>query len=60
MKENISKDEIKQLAIAHGFKLKKQESGNLDLNDYVYRFALSIYNTGWLDGHENGVSFDND
>ena len=37
---NIEK--IKELALANGFKLKEQASGNMDLNAYVYDFANAI------------------
>jgi hypothetical protein len=33
---------IKELALANGFKLKEQASGNLDLNAYIYDFANAI------------------
>ena len=33
---------IKELALANGFKLKEQASGNMDLNSYVYDFANAI------------------
>ena len=33
---------IKGLALANGFKLKEQASGNMDLNAYVYDFANAI------------------
>ena len=33
---------IKELALANGFKLKEQASGNIDLNAYVYDFANAI------------------
>ena len=33
---------IKELALANGFKLKEQASGNIDLNSYVYDFANAI------------------
>ena len=33
---------IKELALANGFKLKEQASGNLDLNAYVYDFANAV------------------
>ena len=33
---------IKELALANGFKLKEQESGDIDLNAYVYDFANAI------------------
>ena len=33
---------IKELALANGFKLNEQASGNMDLNAYVYDFANAI------------------
>ena len=33
---------IKELALANGFSLKEQASGNMDLNSYVYEFAQAI------------------
>ena len=42
-KHNIPSDEqIKELALANGFKLKEQPDGSLNLNDYVYKFARSL------------------
>ena len=35
-------EKVKELALANGFKLKEQASGNLDLNAYVYDFANAI------------------
>ena len=35
-------EKIKELALANGFKLKEQASGNLDLNAYVYDFANAV------------------
>ena len=35
-------EKIKELALANGFKLKEQASGNMDLNAYVYDFANAI------------------
>ena len=35
-------NKIKELALANGFKLKEQASGNMDLNAYVYDFANAI------------------
>ena len=37
---NIEK--VKELALANGFKLKEQASGDMDLNAYVYDFANAI------------------
>ena len=33
---------IKELALANGFKLKEQASGNMDLHSYVYEFANAV------------------
>lgn len=33
---------IKEIALANGFSLKQQASGNMDLNAYVYDFANAI------------------
>ena len=33
---------IKELALANGFSLKEQASGNMDLHSYVYEFAAAI------------------
>ena len=33
---------IKELALANGFLLKEQASGNMDLHSYVYEFANAI------------------
>ena len=33
---------VKELALANGFKLKEQASGNMDLHSYVYEFANAI------------------
>ncbi|MFC2996187.1 hypothetical protein ACFODO_13085 [Acinetobacter sichuanensis] len=35
---------IKELALANGFSLKEQASGNMDLHSYVYEFAQAIEN----------------
>lgn len=34
---------IKELALANGFSLKEQASGNMDLHSYVYEFAQAVY-----------------
>ena len=33
---------IEELALANGFSLKEQASGNMDLHSYVYEFANAI------------------
>ena len=35
-------EKIKEIALANGFSLKEQASGNLDLHSYVYEFANAI------------------
>ncbi|MDM1247879.1 hypothetical protein HX005_10815 [Acinetobacter sp. R933-2] len=35
---------IQELALANGFSLKEQASGNMDLHSYVYEFAQAIEN----------------
>ena len=37
---NTSK--IKEIALANGFSLKQQASGNMDLHSYVYEFAKAV------------------
>lgn len=39
---NMTNEQIKQLALAHGFKLKTQPDGAVDLNPYVYDFARAL------------------
>lgn len=38
----MNKQRIKELALANGFKLKEQSDGSVDLNPYVYEFALVL------------------
>jgi len=38
----VSKEKIKELALKAGFKLKLQPGGEMDLNPYVYEFAITI------------------
>lgn len=35
-------EKIKELALANGFSLKEQASGNMDLHSYVYEFANAL------------------
>ena len=37
---------IKALALKHGFKLREQKGGEIDLNDYVYSFAWALLQSG--------------
>lgn len=38
----MTNDQIKEIALANGFKLKEQPSGEMDLNPYVYDFARAL------------------
>ena len=38
----MTNDQIKEIALANGFKLKEQPSGEMDLNPYVYKFARKL------------------
>lgn len=38
----MTEQEIKELALANGFKLKEQADGSLDLNPYVYDFVAAV------------------
>lgn len=38
----MTDDQIKEIALANGFKLKEQPSGEMDLNPYVYDFAKEL------------------
>ena len=40
--EVMDVQKIKELALANGFSLKEQASGNMDLHSYVYEFANAI------------------
>lgn len=40
----MNKEQIKVLALEHGFKLKQQPDGSIDLNPYVYEFAKAVFN----------------
>lgn len=35
-------EKIKEVALANGFSLKEQASGNMDLHSYVYEFANAL------------------
>lgn len=38
----MTKDEVRQIALDAGFKLKEQPNGELDLNPYVYEFSEQL------------------
>lgn len=48
----MDKEQIKALALKHGFKLKEQPDGTMDLNPYVYEFAEALVNP-WVSIHES-------
>ena len=39
----MTNDQIKEVALANGFKLKEQPCGEMDLNPYVYDFARALF-----------------
>ena len=38
----MTNEQIKEIALANGFKLKEQQNGEMDLNPYVYEFARAL------------------
>lgn len=40
--DEMELEKIKELALANGFSLKEQASGNMDLHSYVYEFANAL------------------
>jgi hypothetical protein len=40
----ITNEQIQELALDNGFKLKEQPNGTLELNPYVYEFARALLN----------------
>ena len=38
----MTNDQIKEIALASGFKLKEQPDGTQDLNPYVYEFSRAL------------------
>ena len=40
----MTNEQIKEIALANGFKLKEQPNGEMDLNPYVYDFARALIN----------------
>ena len=42
MKPKMTNDEIRDLALSHGFTLRSQPDGAMDLNPYVYAFARAL------------------
>ena len=57
----MTKSQIREIALANGFKLKKQPDGSEDLNPYVYEFADKLINQYIKDsyvhvGYTNGAN----
>lgn len=38
----MTNEQIREIALANGFKLKEQPNGEMDLNPYVYDFARQL------------------
>lgn len=38
----MTDDDIRALALSHGFTLREQPDGRMDLNPYVYEFARAL------------------
>jgi len=38
----LTPEEIREIALANGFKLKLQKDGEMDLNPYVYTFVRAL------------------
>lgn len=51
----MTNDQIKELALANGFKLKEQPDGSMDLNPYVYEFAFELMKQVTLSTADNLV-----
>ena len=48
---------IKELALANGFSLKEQASGNMDLHSYVYEFANAIEQAAKDESHKHAALY---
>ncbi len=42
------KEQIRELALRCGFKVREQPNGEMDLNPYVYRFAQNLLDNIWI------------
>ena len=47
---DIDRQAIMSRALRHGFTLREQPGGEMDLNDYVYAFAREVFEAGRLAG----------
>lgn len=50
----LTKEEIRDTALANGFRLKQQPSGEMDLNPYVYKFVRAILIKAKYKGGQTG------
>ncbi len=51
----MDKVQIRELALANGFKLKQQPDGTMELNPYVYEFAAALAASVARDAYIRGV-----
>lgn len=42
----LTREEIKEIALRNGFELELQEDGSMGLHEYVYKFARELSNLG--------------
>lgn len=49
----MNREQIREIALQCGFKLKEQDDGSLDLNEYVYRFADLMFAAGYNAGYNS-------
>ena len=53
----MSKEKIRELALANGFKLKQQPDGTMELNSYVYEFAAALMAEAGRAGFVAGLEY---
>ena len=52
---DIDRQAIMSRALRHGFTLREQPGGEMDLNEYVYAFAREVFEAGrWAGASESG------
>lgn len=57
----MNNEQIKQLALESGFKLKEQPDGSMDLNPYIYQFAeklITASQNNWISLSESMPKID--
>ena len=50
--QKIDREAIRSRALRHGFTLRQQPGGEMDLNEYVYAFAQEVFQAGIKAAHE--------